>query len=144
VSLKLDGVRIAIGAVTLVPELDIAVAPGERVTVMGPSGCGKSTLLAFIAGTIEPVFTAAGCVAIDGVEITHLAPERRGVGILFQDDLLFPHLSVGANLAFGLKAAVRTRDAAIPLRKPSPKPISPVLRTAIRRHCPAASARVWR
>jgi len=111
VSLKLDGVRIAIGAVTLVPGLDIAVAPGERVTVMGPSGCGKSTLLAFIAGTIEPVFTAAGCVAIDGVEITHLAPERRGVGILFQDDLLFPHLSVGDNLAFGLKAAVRARDA---------------------------------
>ena len=109
--MKLDGVRIAIGAVTLVPPLDIAVAPGERVTVMGPSGCGKSTLLAFIAGTIEPVFTGAGCVTIDGVDITQLAPERRGVGILFQDDLLFPHLSVGDNLAFGLKPTVRAREA---------------------------------
>ena len=109
--LKLDGVRIAIGAVTLVPDLDIVVAPGERVTVMGPSGCGKSTLLAFIAGTIEPAFTTAGSVAIDGVDITQLAPERRGVGILFQDDLLFPHLSVGDNLAFALKPSVRARDA---------------------------------
>ena len=109
--LKLDGVRIAIGAVTLVPDLDIVVAPGERVTVMGPSGCGKSTLLAFIAGTIEPAFTTAGSVTIDGVDITQLAPERRGVGILFQDDLLFPHLSVGDNLAFALKPSVRARDA---------------------------------
>jgi len=109
--LKLDGVHIAIGAVTLVPDLDIVVAPGERVTVMGPSGCGKSTLLAFIAGTIEPAFTTAGSVTIDGVDITQLAPERRGVGILFQDDLLFPHLSVGDNLAFGLKPTVRARDA---------------------------------
>jgi len=111
VGLKLDGVRIAIGAVTLVPDLDIVVAPGERVTVMGPSGCGKSTLLAFIAGTIEPAFTTAGSVTIDGVEITQFAPERRGVGILFQDDLLFPHLSVGDNLAFALKPSVRARDA---------------------------------
>jgi len=109
--LKLDGVRIAIGAVTLVPDLDIVVAPGERVTVMGPSGCGKSTLLAFIAGTIEPAFTTAGSVTIDGVEITQFAPERRGVGILFQDDLLFPHLSVGDNLAFALKPSARAREA---------------------------------
>ena len=109
--LKLDAVRIAIGAVTLVPSLDIAVAPGERVTVMGPSGCGKSTLLAFIAGTIDPAFTAAGRVTIDGIDATSLAPERRRVGILFQDDLLFPHLSVGDNLAFALKPGVHGRDA---------------------------------
>jgi putative thiamine transport system ATP-binding protein len=109
--LKLDCVRIAIGAVTLVPSLDIAVAPGERVTVMGPSGCGKSTLLAFIAGTIDPAFTAAGRVTIDGIDATSLAPERRRIGILFQDDLLFPHLSVGDNLAFALTPGVRGRDA---------------------------------
>jgi len=109
--LVLRGVRIALGAQRLVPPLEFAVAPGERVTVMGPSGSGKSTLLAFIAGTLDPAFTAEGRVSIDDDDVTDLAPERRRVGILFQDDLLFPHLSVGENLAFALTPALRSRDA---------------------------------
>jgi putative thiamine transport system ATP-binding protein len=108
--LRLTDVTIAIGAHALISSFDLAITPGERVTVMGPSGCGKSTLLAFIAGTIDPVFTASGRVAIDGVDVTGLAPERRRVGILFQDDLLFPHLSVGDNLAFALPPALRGRE----------------------------------
>ena len=108
--LRLTGVTIAIGAHALISSFDLAIAPGERVTVMGPSGCGKSTLLAFIAGTIDPAFTASGRVAIDGVDVTDLAPERRRVGILFQDDLLFPHLSVGDNLAFALPSALQGRE----------------------------------
>jgi putative thiamine transport system ATP-binding protein len=107
--LRLTDVTISIGAHALISSFDLAITPGERVTVMGPSGCGKSTLLAFIAGTIDPVFTASGRVAIDGVDVTGLAPERRRVGILFQDDLLFPHLSVGDNLAFALPPALRAR-----------------------------------
>ncbi|MEL6684478.1 MAG: ATP-binding cassette domain-containing protein [Pseudomonadota bacterium] len=79
------------------------IAPGEVLTVMGPSGVGKSTLLAFITGTLAPAFTVTGEVWLDGQNITHAAPHQRRVGILFQDDLLFPHLSVGANLAFGLQ-----------------------------------------
>ena len=79
------------------------IAPGEVLTVMGPSGVGKSTLLAFITGTLAPDFRATGAVWLDGQNITHAAPHQRRVGILFQDDLLFPHLSVGANLAFGLQ-----------------------------------------
>ena len=78
---------------------------------MGPSGSGKSTLLAYIAGTLAAVFTAEGRVSIGGDDVTDLAPERRRVGILFQDDLLFPHLSVGDNLAFALTPALRSRDA---------------------------------
>jgi len=109
--LVLDRVRIAIGAKELIPSFDIAIAPGELVTLMGPSGCGKSTLLAYIAGTLEPVFVADGRVAIDGDDVTNLAPERRRIGILFQDDLLFPHLSVGDNLAFALPPSLRGRDA---------------------------------
>ena len=109
--LKLESVRIALGDVVLVPLLDIAVASGERVTVMGPSGCGKSTLLAYIAGTIDSAFTATGRVTVGGEDVTALAPERRHVGILFQDDLLFPHLSVGDNLAFALPPVVRPRAA---------------------------------
>lgn len=79
------------------------IAPGAVLTVMGPSGVGKSTLLAFITGTLAADFTAMGEVWLDGQNITHAAPHQRRVGILFQDDLLFPHLSVGANLAFGLQ-----------------------------------------
>jgi putative thiamine transport system ATP-binding protein len=78
------------------------VAPGDVLTIMGPSGVGKSTLLAFITGTLPADFTATGAVWLDGHDITHAAAHQRRVGILFQDDLLFPHLSVGANLAFGL------------------------------------------
>lgn len=78
------------------------IAPGAVLTVMGPSGVGKSTLLAFVTGTLPTDFSAKGTVVLDGHDITHLPAHKRHVGILFQDDLLFPHLSVGANLAFGL------------------------------------------
>ncbi|WP_375254060.1 ATP-binding cassette domain-containing protein [Yoonia sp.] len=81
-----------------------AIAAGEVLTVMGPSGVGKSTLLAFVTGTLAADFKATGQVTLDGQDITHAPAHQRRVGILFQDDLLFPHLSVGANLAFGLKA----------------------------------------
>ncbi len=84
--------------------VDHDIKPGEVLTVMGPSGVGKSTLLAFITGTLAPDFNASGSVWLDGQDITNAAPHKRRVGILFQDDLLFPHLSVGANLAFGLQS----------------------------------------
>jgi putative thiamine transport system ATP-binding protein len=83
-------------------EVDHAIAAGEVLTVMGPSGVGKSTLLAYITGTLAPTFTGMGQVLLDGVDITTKPPHARRIGILFQDDLLFPHMSVGANLAFGM------------------------------------------
>jgi putative thiamine transport system ATP-binding protein len=86
----------------LVAPLRLTVAPGEAATIMGPSGCGKSSLLAFLCGTLDPAFAAGGRVWLGGIEITALPPERRRVGILFQDDLLFPHMTVAENLAFGL------------------------------------------
>jgi putative thiamine transport system ATP-binding protein len=109
--LHLTAVRIEIAGRELVPPLTLDVEPGECVTVMGPSGCGKSTLLAFISGTIDPVFRVTGRVAIGARDITALAPEQRRIGIQFQDDLLFPHLSVGENLAFALRPHVRERAA---------------------------------
>ena len=79
------------------------IAPGAVLTVMGPSGVGKSTLLSLITGTMDRGFSAGGQVFLDGRDITTLPAQMRRVGILFQDDLLFPHLSVGANMAFGLR-----------------------------------------
>lgn len=99
--LSLRNVTIFKGATPLI-RLHHDVAPGEVLTIMGRSGVGKSTLLAFITGTLPAGFTATGDVWLDGHNITHAAAHQRRVGILFQDDLLFPHLSVGANLAFGL------------------------------------------
>jgi len=111
--LTLDGVRIELAGRALIDRLTLAVAPGECVTMMGPSGCGKSTLLAYIAGTIDPVFRGSGRVAIGERDVTGLAPEDRRIGILFQDDLLFPHLSVAGNLAFALRPEVSDRRGRI-------------------------------
>lgn len=100
--LELREVAIAKGGQPLV-RLDCVIAPGDVLTVMGPSGVGKSTLLAYVTGTLPPAFTATGRVLLDGEDITDAPPHQRRAGILFQDDLLFPHLLVGANLAFGLR-----------------------------------------
>ncbi|MBN9885812.1 ATP-binding cassette domain-containing protein [Salipiger abyssi] len=108
--LRLEDVRISFGR-RLLLALDAAVAPGEVLTVMGPSGSGKSTLLAAITGTLAPGFTLEGRILLDGHDITALPPEARRTGILFQDELLFPHLSVGGNLAFGLSPQIRGRAA---------------------------------
>jgi putative thiamine transport system ATP-binding protein len=100
--LILDRVAITRAGAPLVA-LDRIVPPGTVLTVMGPSGVGKSTLLAAITGTLAPGFASTGRVMLNGRDITHAPPHARRVGILFQDDLLFPHLSVGENLGFGLR-----------------------------------------
>lgn len=100
--LELEQVALGAGGRQLLARLDLTVTAGEVVTLMGPSGCGKSSLLAYICGTLDPALWATGAVRLDGREVTGLPPERRRIGILFQDDLLFPHLSVAGNLAFGL------------------------------------------
>ena len=104
--LRLERVTIARGATTLLG-VDAAVAPGEVLTLMGPSGSGKSTLLDFVMGDMAPAFRATGRVLLDGGDLAGLPPEARRIGILYQDPLLFPHLDVGANLAFGLRGGTR-------------------------------------
>lgn len=95
----------------LIVALDAVVKPGEVLTIMGPSGSGKSTALAAIIGTLGPDFDLSGRLTLNGRDLTGLPTRARGVGLLFQDDVLFPHLSVGGNLAFALPAALRGRKA---------------------------------
>jgi len=107
--LELWEVWLALGRRQLLAPLTLGVGAGAVVTLMGPSGCGKSSLLAYVGGLLDPAFRAGGRVALDGVDVGGLPPERRRIGILFEDALLFPHLTVGENLAFGLPASVRDR-----------------------------------
>jgi putative thiamine transport system ATP-binding protein len=110
-SLRIEGATLAVAGQTVIGPLTLEVSAGEIVTLMGPSGCGKSSLLAFVSGSLDPAFTARGRVLLGGRDLGGLPPERRRIGMLFQDDLLFPHLSVGENLAFGLPPTVRGRRA---------------------------------
>jgi putative thiamine transport system ATP-binding protein len=93
---------------TLVRDLRLEIGPGEVLTLMGPSGCGKSSLLAAIAGTLDDVAEGAealkfdGSVRLDGDNVTARPTAQRGIGLLFQDPLLFPHMSVQDNLLFAV------------------------------------------
>ena len=107
IALQLDHVDIAVHGRTLVRNLSATIAPGQVLAVMGPSGAGKSSLLAWIAGTLEAPFEARGTLRLGGRDITGLPVQQRRIGLLFQDDLLFPHLSVRDNLLFALPSGAR-------------------------------------
>ncbi|SEJ12529.1 ABC transporter ATP-binding protein, partial [Demequina mangrovi] len=88
--------------------VSLSIAQGETVALLGPSGCGKSSLLSAVVGIVEP---SAGAVAWDGEDLTRVPVHKRGFGLVFQDGQLFPHLTVGANIAFGLEMAGMARAA---------------------------------
>lgn len=104
--LDLEAVSVALAGRPLFAPITLAIEGGTVVTVMGPSGSGKSSLVAWLSGALDPAFEGLGRVRLDGRDVTRLPPEQRRIGILFQDDLLFPHLSVGGNLAFALPAGL--------------------------------------
>lgn len=85
----------------------LEIKSGEIVTIMGPSGCGKSTLLSSIAGHLPVDFTLTGTIHLNHQNIGLQPAHKRQVGILFQDDLLFPHLTIAENLAFALPESVK-------------------------------------
>jgi thiamine transport system ATP-binding protein len=98
--LVVDGVTVRFGARVVLDRVGLEVAAGEIVALLGPSGSGKSTLLRVIAGLLPP---DAGRIILDGDDITRRPAHRRGVGLVFQDEQLFPHRSVAANVGFGLR-----------------------------------------
>lgn len=106
------GLRRRYGATVAVDGVDVAVERGSLVALLGPSGCGKTTTLRLIAGLDD----GQGTIDIDGVRVSGgrrpVPPESRGIGLVFQDSVLFPHLDVRANVAYGLRGPSKDTDAA--------------------------------
>ncbi len=98
--IKVSNLTVKLGDYSL-QNVNLDVDSGEYFIILGPTGAGKTVLLEAIAG-LHPV--VKGTVSVDGRDITNLQPERRGLGIVYQDHVLFPHLSVWENVAFGLKS----------------------------------------
>jgi ABC-type Fe3+/spermidine/putrescine transport system ATPase subunit len=100
-NIHVKGVSKYFGSVKAVHEASLEIEDGEYVVLLGPSGCGKTTLLKMIAGILEPT---AGSISIAGRDVTHVPPEDRGIGFVFQNYALFPHMSALDNAAYGLVA----------------------------------------
>src|SRR5262249_37772346 len=97
-SLHLDPITHRSGAATAVDDVSLAIKGGELIALLGPSGCGKTTLLRAIGGFIEQT---EGRIVVGGAPIDHLPPHKRGVGIVFQNYALFPHMTAAENVAYG-------------------------------------------
>ncbi|NKE62607.1 ABC transporter ATP-binding protein [Lentzea sp. PSKA42] len=110
--LSVTRLRKSYGTMTAVDEVSMEIGAGEFVTFLGSSGSGKTTTLMMIAGFVEP---DSGSIVVGGRDVTRLAPQKRGLGFVFQQYLLFPHMTVSENVAFPLqlrglsKQEIRTR-----------------------------------
>ena len=109
--LTIKNLTISHAEKSLFSDLSLVVDSGEVVTLTGVSGSGKSTLLNWMIGDLNPSFSASGELWLNAVRCDTLPIEARHIGLLFQDDLLFPHLSVGQNLAFALPASLQGAQA---------------------------------
>lgn len=112
---RISNLTLSYGKTVAVPNLDLEIVEGELIALLGPSGCGKTTTMRAVAGLLTPT---SGKVEIDGRDVTRLAANKRGIGLVFQSYALFPHLSAFENVAFGLRlkrmpdAEIRSRTEA--------------------------------
>ena len=111
-TLSLEHISFSFGKTQAVQDFSLDVAAGSFTTLLGPSGCGKTTLLRLISGFLQP---DSGTIKINGVDQAGIAPDKRKVGMVFQDYALFPHLTVEQNLLYGLKIQKKPRDEAYAL-----------------------------
>ena len=107
-NVSLRGVTVRYSQVTALYPLDLDIAQGEFLTLLGPSGCGKTTTLRLIAGFIAP---NAGKILFDGEDVSRVPPNRRQIGMVFQDYALFPHMTIAENIGFGLRERGASRGA---------------------------------
>jgi putative spermidine/putrescine transport system ATP-binding protein len=105
--LHVDGVSVTYGKTRILDRLDLGVAKGEFVALLGSSGCGKTTLLRTIAGFSTP---SEGALRVDGRDVTRAPPDRRGMALVFQSYALWPHMTVAANIGYGLKLKRQSRS----------------------------------
>ncbi|MEV8375451.1 ABC transporter ATP-binding protein [Kribbella sp. NPDC056861] len=105
-TVRLEDVTVRFGRTVALEGLDLTVAAGETVALLGPSGSGKSTALKAVAGFVRP---SRGRIWLAGADVTDVPPAKRGIGVVVQQYALFPHLRVADNVAFGLRAARKSR-----------------------------------
>ena len=98
--LSCHDICLSYGGVSILRHVNLTVESGEVVAILGPSGSGKSSLLRVVAGLAN---SDSGSIALDDTPITELAPHQRGIGMVFQSGQLFPHMTVGENVAYGLR-----------------------------------------
>ncbi|MGI9017043.1 MAG: ABC transporter ATP-binding protein [Euzebya sp.] len=108
VPLDITELSVSLGGAVILDRVSLSVPAGRTLALLGPSGCGKTTLLRAVAGLQD---STGGTVRLDGEDVTAVDAERRGVGMVFQDGALFPHMDVAANVGFGLSRRARRGDA---------------------------------
>ncbi len=99
-AVSISGLSKSFGALRVLKDIDLPIEAGDFTVLLGPSGCGKSTLLNAVAGLED---TEAGIIEIDGVDVTHHEPSKRGIAMVFQSYALYPTMTVRKNLSFGLR-----------------------------------------
>jgi ABC-type sugar transport system ATPase subunit len=99
---EIEALTVRFGSVVAVRDMDLAIEPGELLSLVGPSGCGKTTTLGFVAGFTR---AASGRLLFDGIDVSERTPQSRNVGLVFQDYAIYPHMTVEENIRFPLDVA---------------------------------------